>query len=82
MFDEYVATKMTQADKRGFQPGTMSSREYHADRRGQGLPPVPPRTREEIRNAQHNLAAMALDKPDPAGWLRETLDMLGIRMKR
>lgn len=29
--------------------------------------------------ARHNLAAMALERPDPAEWLADILDALGLR---
>lgn len=39
---------------------------------------APPRTQEEIRRARVNLADMALTKDDPAAWLRDVLEAMGL----
>lgn len=74
---EYVATKLTQGQKRGYEPAKASNREFHNDRRTLDAPAL--RAPQEVHAAQLQLAALALEKPDSAQWLADVLEALGIR---
>lgn len=81
MFEEYTSKKLTPAQKRGHEAGKGSAREFHSDKRGQGMESVRPRTLDEIRAAQIRLADMALQQDTPQEWLTDVLEALGLRKR-
>jgi len=72
--------KLTQAQKRGIEPGKGSNWEFHNDKRNMEAPK--PRSARELRNAQERLAEMALEQEDPKAWLREVLEALDLRSRQ
>lgn len=76
-----MSKKLTASQKRGHTAGTKPAREFHHDKRGQGMEPVRPRTLDEIRAAQVRLADMALCTDTPQEWLRDVLEALGLRKR-
>lgn len=72
----FVAEKLTKSQKRATKPTIAEAIDIFAD---QSMGPTEPRNAEELRNAQLNLAEMALHKEDPEEWLRDVLDSLGLR---
>ena len=78
MIENYTATKLTKSQKRATKPTIAEAIDVFAD---QSLPPVQPRRPEELRQAQLNLADMALEKATPAEWLTDVLDALGLRQE-
>lgn len=79
---EFVSAKLTKGQKRGMKPGTATNREFHNDRRIVDMPSK--RSEQELRNAQINLAGLAMEHPglvtdlDRQRWLAEVLDSLGL----
>lgn len=75
---QHIATRLTKAQKRSTKATIAEAIDIFAD---QSLPPVQPRSRTELLNAQLKLAEMALEQKTapPAEWLADVLDALGLR---
>jgi hypothetical protein len=82
MLEDYTAQKLTQSQKRGYEPGKHSKKDMYKDRLR--IMPVTPREPEELRLAQLKLAEIALAHPDLVSpqeredWLREVLNAMGL----
>lgn len=74
----HIAGRLTKEQKRNAKQTIADAIDIFSDQR---LPPVVPRSAQEIHKAQVNLAALALQQEEPEKWLSEVLDALGLRQE-